>query len=130
MMSNTLPAGQKGYEIVSHWECYLSQCFNIKSCWLLDVDECEDPDNECTQLCNNYIGGYRCFCRPGYILDPDKHTCQGNEWFWSNEILRHFYSGCQFNILIYNWLCKNECQSASHYCKINYFYSPVDYFAI
>ncbi|XP_056114411.1 complement C1s subcomponent-like isoform X1 [Rhinichthys klamathensis goyatoka] len=41
-----------------------------------DVDECEDPDNECTQLCNNYIGGYRCFCRPGYILDPDKHTCQ------------------------------------------------------
>uniref|UniRef100_A0A9J8BFL1 Complement component 1, r subcomponent n=1 Tax=Cyprinus carpio carpio TaxID=630221 RepID=A0A9J8BFL1_CYPCA len=42
-----------------------------------DVDECKDPQNECTQLCNNYIGGYRCFCRPGYILDSDKHTCQG-----------------------------------------------------
>ncbi|XP_067304546.1 mannan-binding lectin serine protease 2-like [Pseudorasbora parva] len=41
-----------------------------------DVDECKDPDNDCTQLCNNYIGGYRCFCRPGYILDPDKHTCK------------------------------------------------------
>ncbi|XP_016320376.1 mannan-binding lectin serine protease 2-like [Sinocyclocheilus anshuiensis] len=41
-----------------------------------DVDECKDPENECTQLCNNYIGGYRCFCRPGYILDSDKHTCQ------------------------------------------------------
>uniref|UniRef100_A0A8C2FJ28 Complement component 1, s subcomponent n=1 Tax=Cyprinus carpio TaxID=7962 RepID=A0A8C2FJ28_CYPCA len=41
-----------------------------------DVDECKDPQNECTQLCNNYIGGYRCFCRPGYILDSDKHTCQ------------------------------------------------------
>lgn len=41
-----------------------------------DVDECQDPENECTQLCNNYIGGYRCFCRPGYFLDSDKHTCQ------------------------------------------------------
>ncbi|XP_051721162.1 complement C1s subcomponent-like [Ctenopharyngodon idella] len=41
-----------------------------------DVDECTDPENECTQLCNNYIGGYRCFCRPGYVLDPDEHTCQ------------------------------------------------------
>uniref|UniRef100_A0A8C2AEJ9 Complement component 1, r subcomponent n=1 Tax=Cyprinus carpio TaxID=7962 RepID=A0A8C2AEJ9_CYPCA len=41
-----------------------------------DVNECMDPENECTQLCNNYIGGYRCFCRPGYILDSDKHTCQ------------------------------------------------------
>ncbi|XP_052474293.1 complement C1s subcomponent [Carassius gibelio] len=41
-----------------------------------DVDECKDPENECTQLCNNYIGGYRCFCRPGYTLDSDKHTCQ------------------------------------------------------
>ncbi|KAK2902890.1 hypothetical protein QQF64_010245 [Cirrhinus molitorella] len=41
-----------------------------------DVDECMDPENECTQLCNNYIGGYRCFCRPNYILDNDNHTCK------------------------------------------------------
>ncbi|KAI7806217.1 putative complement C1s subcomponent-like [Triplophysa rosa] len=43
-----------------------------------DVDECKDPENECTQRCNNYIGGYRCFCRPGYFLDPDQHTCRVN----------------------------------------------------
>lgn len=41
-----------------------------------DVDECQDPENECTQLCNNYIGGYRCFCRPGYFMDSNNHTCQ------------------------------------------------------
>ncbi|XP_056619305.1 complement C1s subcomponent-like [Triplophysa dalaica] len=41
----------------------------------VDVDECKDPDNKCTQLCNNYIGGYRCFCRPGYFLNLDQHTC-------------------------------------------------------
>ncbi|XP_061092102.1 complement C1s subcomponent-like [Conger conger] len=43
-----------------------------------DVDECEDPDNNCNQLCSNYIGGYRCFCWPGYYLDNDEHTCTVN----------------------------------------------------
>nr|XP_055066365.1 LOW QUALITY PROTEIN: complement C1s subcomponent-like [Misgurnus anguillicaudatus] len=41
-----------------------------------DVNECEELENKCTQRCNNYIGGYRCFCRPGYLLDPDQHTCR------------------------------------------------------
>ncbi|TRY60690.1 hypothetical protein DNTS_004325, partial [Danionella cerebrum] len=40
-----------------------------------DVDECTELDSKCAHLCNNYIGGYRCFCAPGYILAPDKHTC-------------------------------------------------------
>uniref|UniRef100_A0A4W5R4C5 Complement component 1, s subcomponent.1 n=1 Tax=Hucho hucho TaxID=62062 RepID=A0A4W5R4C5_9TELE len=43
---------------------------------LQDFDECEeDPDNECTQFCHNYIGGYLCSCRLGYHLDTDGHTC-------------------------------------------------------
>ncbi|XP_030639724.1 complement C1s subcomponent [Chanos chanos] len=40
-----------------------------------DVDECTDPANECSHLCNNFIGGYRCTCPPGYLLNSDKHTC-------------------------------------------------------
>lgn len=41
-----------------------------------DFDECEDdPNNECTQFCHNFIGGYHCSCRHGYLLDKDKHTC-------------------------------------------------------
>ncbi|XP_018591029.2 uncharacterized protein c1s.2 [Scleropages formosus] len=40
-----------------------------------DVDECADPDNGCTQICSNYIGGYRCFCQPGYVLHTDGKTC-------------------------------------------------------
>ncbi|KAG7469366.1 hypothetical protein MATL_G00128010 [Megalops atlanticus] len=43
-----------------------------------DVDECADSENRCTQFCGNYIGGYRCFCRPGYYLDTDDHTCTVN----------------------------------------------------
>uniref|UniRef100_A0A8C6UX14 Complement component 1, s subcomponent n=1 Tax=Neogobius melanostomus TaxID=47308 RepID=A0A8C6UX14_9GOBI len=40
-----------------------------------DYDECEDPENSCTQFCHNYIGGYYCSCHHGYHLDRDNHTC-------------------------------------------------------
>ncbi|XP_045900050.1 complement C1s subcomponent-like isoform X2 [Micropterus dolomieu] len=40
-----------------------------------DFDECDDPDNGCTQFCHNFIGGYHCSCRHGYHLDADKQTC-------------------------------------------------------
>ncbi|XP_072317611.1 ovochymase [Eucyclogobius newberryi] len=40
-----------------------------------DIDECQDPDNGCTQFCHNFIGGYYCSCRHGYHLDADSHTC-------------------------------------------------------
>ncbi|KAJ8392902.1 hypothetical protein AAFF_G00071060 [Aldrovandia affinis] len=43
-----------------------------------DVDECVDSDNACTHFCANYIGGYRCFCRQGYYLEKDEHTCTVN----------------------------------------------------
>ena len=43
----------------------------------LDIDECfEDLDN-CTQGCENTIGDYQCTCVDGYILDSDEHTCNG-----------------------------------------------------
>ncbi|CAH2322635.1 complement C1s subcomponent [Pelobates cultripes] len=42
----------------------------------VDLNECEDPaQNNCSHFCSNYIGGYFCSCRPGYLLLPDKHTC-------------------------------------------------------
>ncbi|KAF3692073.1 Complement C1r subcomponent [Channa argus] len=48
-----------------------------------DYDECEDdPDNQCTQFCHNFIGGYYCSCRHGYHLDKDKHTCTENANCW------------------------------------------------
>ncbi|CAJ1062513.1 complement C1s subcomponent-like [Xyrichtys novacula] len=40
-----------------------------------DFNECDDPDNSCTQFCHNFIGGYYCSCRHGYHLAADKHTC-------------------------------------------------------
>uniref|UniRef100_A0A2K5VBR4 Complement C1r subcomponent n=1 Tax=Macaca fascicularis TaxID=9541 RepID=A0A2K5VBR4_MACFA len=50
----------------------------------VDLDECasqsksgeRDPQPQCQHLCNNYVGGYFCSCRPGYELQKDRYSCQ------------------------------------------------------
>uniref|UniRef100_A0AAQ5YIZ7 Mannan-binding lectin serine peptidase 1 n=1 Tax=Amphiprion ocellaris TaxID=80972 RepID=A0AAQ5YIZ7_AMPOC len=45
----------------------------------VDVDECSDQRDEdllCDHFCHNYIGGYYCSCRYGYLLHSDNRTCR------------------------------------------------------
>ncbi|XP_045580254.1 mannan-binding lectin serine protease 1 isoform X3 [Salmo salar] len=45
----------------------------------VDVDECRDRNDEdlsCDHFCHNYIGGYYCSCRYGYLLHSDNRTCR------------------------------------------------------
>ncbi|KAM9820278.1 mannan-binding lectin serine protease 1-like [Neosynchiropus ocellatus] len=44
-----------------------------------DVDECDgasDEDLLCDHFCHNYIGGFYCSCRHGYVLHSDDRTCR------------------------------------------------------
>ncbi|XP_028274789.1 mannan-binding lectin serine protease 1 isoform X2 [Parambassis ranga] len=45
----------------------------------VDVDECSERSDEdllCDHFCHNYIGGYYCSCRYGYVLHSDNRTCR------------------------------------------------------
>ena len=42
-----------------------------------DVNECEDDDNVCNQICNNTEGGFDCLCHIGFELGNDGTTCSG-----------------------------------------------------
>ncbi|KAM9316565.1 mannan-binding lectin serine protease 1 [Gastrophryne carolinensis] len=45
----------------------------------VDVDECAERNDEdlvCDHHCHNYIGGFYCSCRFGYILHSDNRTCK------------------------------------------------------
>ncbi|NP_001373185.1 mannan-binding lectin serine protease 1 isoform 1 precursor [Danio rerio] len=45
----------------------------------IDVDECRDRNDEdlvCDHFCHNYIGGFYCSCRFGFLLHSDNRTCK------------------------------------------------------
>lgn len=46
--------------------------YSIFEC-LTDVNEC--LSNPCSQECANIYGSYQCYCRQGYYLREDGHTC-------------------------------------------------------
>lgn len=59
--------------------CYVSS-FIKPLCVIPDVDECSERTDEgllCDHFCHNYIGGYYCSCRYGYLLHHDNRTCRG-----------------------------------------------------
>jgi len=44
------------------------------------VNECEAQ--RCSQECANIYGSYQCYCRQGYQLAEDGHTCTGTYLPW------------------------------------------------
>ena len=47
----------------------------------LDIDECAEDTDDCTQLCSNDVGSFTCSCNTGYRLASDTHTCNGKTYY-------------------------------------------------
>ena len=47
-----------------------------------DIDECK-VYRMCSQDCQNTKGSYKCVCKPGYQLEPDKKTCKAKGNFFT-----------------------------------------------
>uniref|UniRef100_A0A663MDZ6 Signal peptide, CUB and EGF-like domain-containing protein 3 n=1 Tax=Athene cunicularia TaxID=194338 RepID=A0A663MDZ6_ATHCN len=39
------------------------------------LDECSEGNGGCQQTCVNMMGSYECFCREGFFLSDNQHTC-------------------------------------------------------
>jgi len=48
-------------------------------CDLLDINECDEGTDRCSDECVNTIGSYYCTCPEGYVLDDSQVTCVGEE---------------------------------------------------
>ena len=44
---------------------------------LIDINECTINNGGCEQTCVNDVGTYNCYCRHGYNLSLNNHTCEG-----------------------------------------------------
>lgn len=95
--------------------------------FISDINECVNNNAGCDHECANELGSYRCSCKTGYTLAPDRHTCEGNSGVsndkqdgasWSrfsdiNECL-HSNGGCE-------QICKNEPGSFRCQCFPGYY---------
>ena len=42
-----------------------------------DLNECDNNNGGCSQMCNNIVGSFYCSCESGYYLLHDGFTCNG-----------------------------------------------------
>lgn len=57
-----------------------------------DVNECDT--SPCSQECANVYGSYQCYCRQGFQLAEDGHSCKGKAAAFSGQI-KYVYTRSQ-----------------------------------
>ena len=53
------------------------QLSSVKLCYYSDIAECYFGTHNCSQICVEQIGGFKCNCSWGYELQEDGITCEG-----------------------------------------------------
>ena len=97
-------------------------------------------DHNCSQICVELEGSFNCSCYPGYELQEDRTTCEGDydnklRTLYSNEVVWFFHSdidecerglaGCDHNCnnIVGSYFCTcmdgYELESDNHTCTGN-----------
>ena len=53
----------------------------------IDIDECAEGTDRCTQNCHNTVGSYTCSCNVGYNLNANGWRCDGKVVTQSNKTI-------------------------------------------
>jgi len=100
------------------------QCVNgyYGSYCQFDNNECQDPSkNDCSQVCINIQGGFKCGCNSGYTLDSDGKTCLD-----INECSTKKACGCQAQDGVCQATCTNTMGSYKCACPKGYFLNSAE----
>ncbi|XP_060658313.1 fibrillin-1 isoform X1 [Drosophila nasuta] len=61
-----------------------------------DIDECQESNGGCSQICNNLPGGYECGCEKGYEIDAaTRNTCVDIDECAQPEVIAECANGCE-----------------------------------
>lgn len=95
----------------------------------VDVNECFEMPNLCSQKCFNTWGSFQCSCEKGYKLSDDKRTCvdidECDSWSKQNKLSDYFLciGICKNTPGSYECTCPNgyRLESDMKTCKGNHF---------
>ena len=68
------------------------QDYSLFPFYYSDINECEDSNGGCEQLCVNFDGTFTCDCENGYALDEDGVSCIGNFSFLGVVLLHVLFN--------------------------------------
>ncbi|KAH8278249.1 hypothetical protein KR044_008526, partial [Drosophila immigrans] len=61
-----------------------------------DIDECQESNGGCSQICNNLPGGFECGCEKGFEIDAaTRNTCVDIDECGKPEVLAECSNGCE-----------------------------------
>ena len=66
-----------GYSVKVDYILHVQTVWHYVILSTTDLNECQDNNGGCGQVCNNSIGSFSCECYQGYELEDDGFNCTG-----------------------------------------------------
>lgn len=116
---------QTGYELADDNHTCIGQLMIIKIMlyMYLDINECDQNNGNCNQICVNKVGSYHCECKSGFIQHHTGFSCHGNNCI---SFVSFIYCLKDINECATNTDgCTHNCYNlkGSFYCGCNFGYA-------